>query len=141
MATGGLGWQSPYAQQIFLLCLFSVLQRGGKESFPDLRSCVNISVGQRSHQKAALAMLVDGKNESRLCSWLHDELLSKHFVFHELQSGPQKVHPAWDLSVQCFEHSRTNVLGNEHCHEELPAAQQHHFSNVPTSSFPIPSPH
>lgn len=141
MATGGLGWQSPYAQQIFLLCFFSVLQSGRKESFPGLRSCANRSVRQRSHQRAALAMLADGKDESGICSWLCDGFLSRHFIFHELQSGPQKVHPVWDSSVQCFEHSRTNVLGNELCHEELPAAQQYYLSNVPTSSFPIPSPH
>lgn len=99
MATGGLGWQSPYTQQIFLPCLFAALQRGGKESFPTLRSCVNRGIGQRSHQRAELAMLIDGEDESGLCSWLHDGLLSRHFIFHVLQSGPQKVQPVWDSSV------------------------------------------
>lgn len=99
VATGGLGWQSPYAQQIFLLCFFSVLQSGRKESFPGLRSCANRSARQRSHQRAALAMLADGKDESGICSWLCDGFLSRHFIFHELQSGPQKVHPVWDSSV------------------------------------------
>lgn len=137
------GWAGSLLKhnRFFCCAFFSVLQRGGKESFPSLRSCVNRSVGQRSHQRAALAMLVDGEHESGLCSWLHDGLLSRHLIFHVLQSGPQKVQPVWDSSVQCFEHSRKNVLGNEHCHEELPAAQQYYLSNVPASSFPIPSPH
>lgn len=120
---------------------FFCIAKGRKESFPNLRSCVNRSIGQRRHQRAELAMLIDGEDESGLCSWLHDGLLSSRFISHVLQSGPQKVQPVWDLSAQCFEHSRTNVLGNEHCHEELPAAQQYYLSNVPTSSFPIPSPH
>lgn len=49
VAMGGLGWKSPYAQHIFLLCLFSVLQRRGKASFHSSRSCVNRSLGQMSH--------------------------------------------------------------------------------------------
>lgn len=47
------------------------------------------------------------------------------FHFSYVPVWPHALQPEWGSSVQCFEHSRSNVLGNKCCREELPASQQH----------------